>query len=101
MSSNRKLSRGWRPIVGSFARRKTREVVNCPSLHAHVTRDFVDARTMTTRTFVGFGRVNPFRFALSPQLVFQNRIAGLLSPRLKFLVPDFAEAAAFFARAMR
>ena len=48
-----------------------------------------------------FGRIDPFRFALGPKLIFQNRVTGFFGGGLKLLVPDFAKPAAFLARAVR
>ena len=47
------------------------------------------------------GRFDPLRFTLRPELVFQNGVARLFGRSLKFLVPDLAESATFFAGAVR
>ena len=59
-------------LASSFACRKIRELINRLALHAHMSRDRVQARAMTARTFVRFGRINPFRFPLGRQFAFQN-----------------------------
>ena len=43
-----------------FARRKIRELINRLALHAHMSRDRIQTRTVTARTFMRFGRINPF-----------------------------------------
>ena len=66
-----------------------------------MSRDRIQTRTVTARTFMRFGRIDPFRFALGPKLIFQNRVTGFFGGGLKLLVPDFAKPAAFLARAVR
>src|SRR3954467_14957326 len=61
----------------------------------------VQTRTLTTWTLARFALIDPFGFAFSRQLVFQNRFAIAVRSRLHILVPNFAEPAAFFAHAMR
>src|SRR5439155_1281676 len=87
-------------LPSGFACRKIRELIDCLASHAHMSRDRIQTRTVTARTFMRFGRIDPLRFALGRQLVLQTRIAVVVRASLKFLVPDFAEAAAFFACAV-
>ena len=84
-----------------FAGRKIRELVDGVALHAHVTRHRVQARAATARAFARFAFLDPFRFALRCEFVFENRFAVAVGGCLQILVPDFAEPAAFFARAVR
>src|ERR1700730_12264641 len=88
-------------LMRSFARGKACELIDRLALHTDVSSHCVQARAVAAWTFVRFGRIDPFRFALGPELILQNRIAALFGGGLKFLVPDFTESAAFFARAVR
>src|SRR5580704_2944848 len=88
-------------LFGGFARRKTGELIDGHSLHANVSRDGVQTRAVTTWTFTRVGGFDPFRFPLGSKFVFQNGVACFLSRSLEFLVPDFAESAAFLAGAVR
>jgi hypothetical protein len=56
---------------------------------------------MTTRAFARFAFLDPLRFPFCGKLVLQHRFAVSARACLHVLVPDFAEAAAFFTRAMR
>ena len=66
-----------------------------------MTGDGVNPGAVTGRALARFGRVDPFRFALGQQLVFQHGTTVSISGALQFLVPDFAEPAAFLTLAVR
>src|SRR4029453_10312291 len=87
-------------LARSFAGRKVRELIDRVTLYAHVTRHGVQAGTATTRAFARFAFLDPFGLALGGELGFQNRFAVRARRGLQILVPNFAESAAFFARAV-
>ena len=88
-------------LASCFAGRKIRELIDCIALDTHVTRHGVQTRAVTTRAFVRLAFVDPFRFALGGELCFQNRFTVWVGSRLQILIPDLAESAAFFTRAVR
>src|SRR5438876_5907746 len=88
-------------LASCFAGRKIRELMDCISLDTNVTRNGVQTRAVTTRAFVRLAFVDPFRFALGGELGFQNRFTVRVGSRLQVLIPDLAESAAFFTRAVR
>ena len=75
-------------------------MVDRRALHAHMTRDRVQARAVTTRAFLRFVFIDPLRLAFGRKFIFQNRIAVVFFARLQILVPNFAKPAAFLARAV-
>src|SRR5438477_7953821 len=87
-------------LTRGFACRKIRELIDRLALDTNVSRDRVQARTMTLRALVRFGRIDPFRLSLGRQFVLQNGVAVVLFASLKLPVPDFAEPSAFLARAV-
>ena len=88
-------------LLHRFTRRQIRELIDRLTLNAHMPRDRVQTRAVTTWTFARFRFVDPFELALGRQFVFQDRIARFFRAGLKFLVPNVTEPAAFFARAVR
>ena len=55
-----------------FAGRKRGEIVDRLALHPHVTRDRIQARAVAGRADLRFAFIDPFRFALGGQLVFED-----------------------------
>src|SRR4029079_13592733 len=70
-------------------------------LHAHVTRDRIQTRALAGRADLRFTFLDPFRFTLRGQLVFEDCVGIVAFANLERLVPDFAEAAAFYAGPVR
>src|SRR5947209_4744901 len=66
-----------------------------------MARDRIEPRTVTCRTGHGLLFVDPLGFAFGGELVFQDRITVVFRAGLLLAVPDFPEAAAFFAGAVR
>src|SRR5207248_11628873 len=87
--------------LARFARRKGGKIVYRKTLHLHVTRDRVQTRAVTTRTFAPFFFVYPFRFTFGCEFVLKSRIAVIFRARLQIAVPNFAEPSAFLASPMR
>ena len=84
-----------------FAGRQRREIIDRLILQPDVPRDRIQARPVAGRAWHRFLFIDPFRFPLRRQFVFQNRIAGILRARLLGAIPNFAETAAFLAGAVR
>ena len=84
-----------------FAGRKIRELIDRVTMDTHVARHGVQARAVTTRAFTRFAFLDPFGFALGDEFGFQNRFTVWTGSGLQILIPNFAESAAFFARAVR
>ena len=87
--------------LARLARGKGGEIVYRKTLHPHVTRNRVQTRAVTARTFVRLSLVYPFRFTFGGKFVLKSRIAIIFRARLQIAVPNFAEPAAFLAGAMR
>src|SRR4029077_3571028 len=84
-----------------FTGRKIRELIDRVTLDTHVARAGVQRGAVTTRAFARFAFLDPFGFALGGELGFQNRFTVWAGGGLQILIPNFAESAAFFARAVR
>ena len=56
---------------------------------------------MASRADLRFTFFDPFRFTFGSKLIFKDGLAILAFTDLQRLVPDFAEAAAFFASTVR
>jgi hypothetical protein len=84
-----------------FTGRKIRELIDRVTLDTHIARHSVQARATTTRTFARFAFLDPFGLALCGELGFQDRFIIGIGSSLQILIPNFAEPAAFFARAVR
>ena len=66
-----------------------------------MTRDRIQTRALAGRADLRFTFLDPFRFTLRGQLVFEDLFAIVAFANLERLVPDFAEAAAFYAGPVR
>src|SRR5262249_15856665 len=83
-----------------FAGGEVRELIDGIAWHAYVTRDGIQTRTEPTRAFARVPFLHPLRFTFCGKLISKNRFAVTVRDRLEILTPDFAEPAAFLARAM-
>ena len=59
-------------LLERLSGRKRGKLLNRPSLDTHMPRDGVQARTMATRTLVRFFLIDPLKFTIGGELVFQN-----------------------------
>src|SRR5205807_9006178 len=90
----------FRDLVRCFAGGKIRELVDGVTLDTHVTRYGVQARTVTARAFARFAFLYPFGLAFGGELGFEDRFTVGAGSGSQILVPNFAESAAFFTRAV-
>jgi hypothetical protein len=59
-------------LFGRGGGRKRGEIVDRLVLHAHVTRDRIQTRALAGRADLRFTFLDPFRFTLRGQLVFED-----------------------------
>ena len=84
-----------------FARGERGEIIDRLILQADMTRDRIQTGAVASRARHRFSLIDPFRFPLRRQFVFQDGIAGILRAGLLRAIPNLAEAAALLAGAVR